>query len=62
MISVEMRVSVAAPVVLKGEQLVPIPPKPAGKDVAPVLTHHSYAATPAPPLVGGFAPKPPVAV
>jgi hypothetical protein len=37
----EVRVSVAAPVVVNGEQLVPIPPRPAGKDAAPVLTHHS---------------------
>jgi hypothetical protein len=34
--------SVAAPVVVKdGAQLVPIPPRPAGNDAAPVFTHHS---------------------
>jgi hypothetical protein len=38
----EERVSVEAPVVVKdGEQLVPIPVRPAGMDDAPVFTHHS---------------------
>jgi len=52
-ILVEVNVSLAAPVVGVA-QLVEIPPKPAGKEAAPVFRHHSYVAT-------AREPKPPVA-
>jgi hypothetical protein len=58
------RVAVAVAVGPKVEQGVFVPPtvipvRPAGKDAAPVFTHHSYAAA---PNVEVVAPNPPVAV